>query len=108
MTELRRIDADVKVDSKILADVAEALEPFASRMFKERHGRWMAVVELAHVERTEPGPEEDKAPAVKVRIVGAEIAADELAAGRLRGLQRDMYERRTSGGTLFQPDTQTA
>lgn len=105
MSQLRRIDADVKVDSKILADVAEALEPFADDMFKDRHGRWMAVVELAHTERTEPGPEEDKAPAVKIRIVGIEVAGDELSAGRLRSVQREMYERRTSGGTLFQPES---
>ena len=64
----------IKFDSKVLADVAEALEPHTTNMFKNRHGRWMAVVELAHVERTEPGPDEDKAPAVKVRVVGIEVA----------------------------------
>jgi hypothetical protein len=96
------IDADVKIDSKILTDVAEALEPHATEMFKQRRGRWMAVVELSHVERTEPGPDEDKAPAVKVRVTSIEVAADEITGGRLRGLQREMYDRRTSGGTLFE------
>ncbi|MFE2936684.1 hypothetical protein [Streptomyces sp. NPDC059278] len=102
------IDADVKFDSKVLADVAEALEPHTTAMFKNRHGRWMAVVELAHVERTEPGPDEDKAPAVKVRVVGIEVAGDEISGGRLRQLQRDMYDRRTSGGTLFESDQKSA
>jgi hypothetical protein len=95
------IDADVKFDSKVLTDVAEALEPIAEEMFKQRRGRWMAVIELGHVERSEPGPDEDKNPSVKVRVTTIEVAADEITAGRLRGLQREMYERRTSGGTLF-------
>ena len=98
------IDADVKFDSKILTDVAEALEPHSTEMFQQRRGRWMAVVELAHVERTEPGPDEDKQPTVKVRVTSIEVATDEITGGRLRGLQREMYDRRTSGGTLFQRD----
>ncbi len=102
------IDADVKFDSKVLTDVAEALEPFATEMFKQRRGRWMAVVELSHVERVEPGPDEDKAPAVKVRVTSIEVAADEISAGRLRSVQREMYERRTSGGTLFRQDDEVA
>ncbi|MES9804955.1 hypothetical protein [Streptomyces cinereoruber] len=99
-----RIDADVKIDSKVLTDVAEALEPFASEMFKQRAGRWMAVVELSHTERTEPGPEEDKNPSVKVRITTIEVAADAFTNDRLRNLQRDMYQRRTDAGTLDEID----
>lgn len=95
------IDADVKFDSKVLTDVAEALEPHAEEMFKQRRGRWMAVVELSHVERSEPGPDEDKNPTVKVRVTAIEVAGDEVSAGRLRSVQREMYDRRTSGGTLF-------
>lgn len=33
---------------------------------------------------------------------------DDLRGGRLRSIQREMYEQRTAGGTLFQPDTQSA
>lgn len=94
------IDADVKFDSKVLTDVAEALEPHATAMFRNRQGRWMAIVELSHVERTEPGPEEDKAPSVKIRVSGIEVAADEFTDERLRQEQRDLYRRRTSSGTL--------
>ena len=96
------IDADVKFDSKVLTDVAEALEPHATEMFKQRQGRWMAVVEFGHVERTEPGPDEDKNPTVKIRVTSIEVAGDEVTRGRLRGVQREMYDRRTSGGTLFE------
>ncbi len=102
------IDADVKFDSKVLTDVAEALEPFAEEMFKQRRGRWMVIAELAHVERSEPGPDEDKNPAVKLRVTTIEVAADEITGGRLRGLQREMYDRRTSGGTLFESDSDVA
>ncbi|WP_225825653.1 hypothetical protein [Streptomyces naphthomycinicus] len=105
---LHDIDADVKFDSKVLTDVAEALEPHATEMFKQRRGRWIAIVELAHVERTEPGPDEDKNPAVKLRVTTIEVAADEITGGRLRGLQREMYDRRTSGGTLFADDEDVA
>jgi hypothetical protein len=98
------IDADVKFDSKVLTDVAEALEPHSEEMFKQRRGRWMAVVELSHVERSEPGPDEEKNPTVKLRVTSIEVAADEISGGRLRGVQREMYDRRTSGGTLFEGD----
>lgn len=102
------IDADVKIDSKVLTDVAEALEPFATEMFKQRQGRWMAIVEVGHAERTEPGPDEDKNPSVKIRVTSIEVAGDEVTRGRLRGLQREMYDRRTSGGTLFEHDSDVA
>ncbi|MFE9845822.1 hypothetical protein [Streptomyces goshikiensis] len=95
-----RIDADVKFDTKVLADPAEALEPFSSEMFKQRRGRWMAIVELAHVERTEPGPDEDKNPTVKIRVTQIEVAADAVTDEHLRHLLRDFYVRRTSEGTL--------
>ncbi|MFF9643657.1 hypothetical protein [Kitasatospora aureofaciens] len=91
---------DIKFDSKVIADVAAALAPHADAMFKMRGGRWMAVIELAHAERTEPGPEEDKDPSVKVRVVGIEVAADEFTDERLRQAQQDMYRHRTSKGTL--------
>ncbi|WKD36549.1 hypothetical protein [Streptomyces xanthophaeus] len=95
-----RVDATVKFDSKVLTDPAEALEPFASEMFKQRRGNWMAIVQLSHVERTEPGPDEDKDPSVKIRITQIEVAGDALTQDQLRHLMRDLYERRTSDGTL--------
>ncbi|MFJ6935721.1 hypothetical protein [Streptomyces sp. NPDC101132] len=95
-----RIDADVKLDSKILTDVAEALEPHASEMFKQRQGRWVAVIELAHVERVQPGPDEDKDPSVKLRVTDLEIAPTAAFENEIRQLLRDLHQRRTSEGTL--------
>ncbi|MFF0019134.1 hypothetical protein ACFYQQ_01010 [Streptomyces sp. NPDC005496] len=103
--------ADIKFDSKVLEDVKEALADHAADMFRQRKGRWMAVVELAHVERVEPGPEEDKFPTVKLRIVGIEVADGEYDDERLRELQRGLYRLRTKGGTLdgeLDPDVQNA
>lgn len=102
---------DIKFDSKVLEDVKEALENYAPDMFHQRKGRWMAVVELAHVERVEPGPDEDRFPSVKLRIVAIEVAADEYSDERLRELQRGLYRLRTKGGTLdgeLDPDVQQA
>jgi hypothetical protein len=72
---------DIKLDSKVLADVSAALEPYADQMFKQRAGRWMAVIELAHAERTDE---------------------------RLRQAQQDMYRRRTAAGTLDEVGTYRA
>ncbi|MFJ4847586.1 hypothetical protein [Streptomyces sp. NPDC088733] len=93
---------DIKFDSKVLEAVAEALSPHADDMFKDRAGHWMAIVEFGHVERTEPGIEGDKPQAVKIRVTGIEVAADEFTDEKLRSQQRSMYERRTSRGTLFE------
>lgn len=102
---------DIKFDSKVLEDVKDALSDKAPEMFQQRKGRWMAVVELAHVERVEPGPDEDKFPSVKLRIVSIEVAADDYTDERLRELERGLYRLRTKGGTLdgeLDPDVQQA
>ncbi|MEV7793377.1 hypothetical protein AB0O68_15500 [Streptomyces sp. NPDC087512] len=102
---------DVKIDSKVLEDVKDALADHALEMFRQRKGRWMAVVELAHAERVEPGPDEDKFPSVKIRIVGIEVAPDDFSDERLRELQRGLYRLRTKGGTLdaeLDPDVSRA
>jgi hypothetical protein len=90
----------IKFDSKVLEGVAEALENHADEMFKHRAGHWMAIVELSHVERTEPGPEEEKSPTVKLRVVQIEVAGDHDADERLRGALQQLYRTRTSAGTL--------
>jgi hypothetical protein len=90
----------VKLDSKLIEDVTTALEPFATEMFRKRAGRWMAVVELVHSERTEPGPEEEKDTSVKVRVAQIEIAENIQHDERLREALRELYDRRTGAGTL--------
>lgn len=99
---------EIKFDTKVVADVSRALAPFADTMFKQRAGRWVAVIELAHTERTEPGPDEEKDRAVKVRVTSIEVAADEFTDERLRQVQQDLYRRRTAAGTLDEVDTYRA
>lgn len=91
---------EIKFDSKVLEDVKDSLSPHAAEMFRQRKGRWMAVVELAHVERVEPGPDEEKNPTVKLRVVAMEVAGDDYSDERLREVQRGLYRQRTSKGTL--------
>jgi len=91
---------DIKFDTKVIEDVKEALEDHADTMFKQRKGRWMAIVELAHVERNEPGPDEEKSPSVKLRITSVEVATDDYSDERLREVAQQLYRLRTSSGTL--------
>jgi hypothetical protein len=90
----------IKFDSKVLADVEQAIRPHARDLFRELGAHRMAIVELTSVERTEQGPDEDKDDVVKVRVVDLEIAGDEITDERLRQFLRDLYRRRTADGTL--------
>ena len=90
----------IKFDSKVLADVEKAIRPHARDLFNQLGTHVMAIVEIASVERTEQGPDEEKDDVVKVRIVDLEIAADDIADERLRQQMRDLHRRRTSAGTL--------
>lgn len=89
----------VKIDSKLNTHAENALVPWANSMFSKRDGHWMAVCELAHVERSEPGATEDKEPTVKLRMVHVEVP-DGQHADDLRDIQHALYVLRTKGETL--------
>lgn len=88
-----------KIDSKVVADVEQSLRPHAADMFRQRGGRWMAVVELEHVERTEPAPEEEKEASVKLRVASAEIVTDDHE-DYIRRIAEALYKLRTKANTL--------
>ncbi|TJZ55587.1 hypothetical protein FCH28_09610 [Streptomyces piniterrae] len=90
----------IKFDAKVLADVEKAIRPHAADLFNDLGHHVMAIVEIASVERTEQGPDEEKDDAVKVRVVGIEIAGDEFTEEKLRQQAQTMYRQRTAGGTL--------
>ncbi|KAA6221754.1 hypothetical protein CP973_07050 [Streptomyces albofaciens JCM 4342] len=90
----------IKIDSKVLADVEQAIRPHAKDLFDNLGTARMAIVELASVERTEQGPDEDKDDIVKVRIVDIEIAGDEFTDEKLRQQASAMYRQRSAEGTL--------
>lgn len=90
---------DLKIDSKVTANVEEALGRYVNQMWRKQDGRWVGLFELKHVRREEPGAGEDKAPAVKVRLTQCEIA-DEETEPQIRDLMQLMYKLRTAQGTL--------
>ncbi|MEU7155133.1 hypothetical protein [Streptomyces chrestomyceticus] len=90
----------IKFDSKVIADVEQAIRPHARELFKNLGHRVMAVVEITSVERTEQGPDEEKPDAVKVRITDIEIAGDEFTDEKLRQQASAMYRQRSAEGTL--------
>lgn len=91
----------VKLDSKPSTAAAVALLPHADGLFRDPTKRLVALVELTHVERTQPGPDEDKEQTVKVRITHLEIGDDKLEEP-LRRAMRALYTQRTAYGTLDQ------
>ncbi|MGH3382669.1 MAG: hypothetical protein ACRDP6_48870 [Actinoallomurus sp.] len=90
---------DVKLDSKLTTSSGDALADHATSLYNRLGTSRIGIVELAAVERTTPAPAEDKAPGVKLRIVGLEVAnADQENA--VREAQRALYLQRTARGTL--------
>jgi len=89
----------MKIDSKPSMQASEALAPHASPLFASLGSSRLAVVELRSVERAEPAPDEDKETAVKVRIVGLEVAnADQEET--LRRAMQALHLHRTAYGTI--------
>ncbi len=95
---------EIKLDSKVTKTVASSLARYSDDMFRQREGRWVGVVELQHVERAEPSPEEEKEASVKLRVAHAEIAGP--YESELRDILQALFQLRTSKGTLdeYNPD----
>lgn len=89
----------IKVDGKPSTQAGEALTPHASSLSARLGSSRLAVAELRSVERVEPGPDEDKETAVKVRIVALEIASPEQEE-TLRKALYALHVHRTAWGTL--------
>ncbi len=89
----------VKIDPKPAANATFALEPLTTRLYANPGMRIVAVVELAHVERTQPAPDEDKEASVKLAIKHLEVARDEQEE-YLRKVLRALYLHRTAQGKL--------
>lgn len=89
----------IKLDSKIGGGPSSALEPLVRQIWDKPGCRIIGIVELAHVERTEPAPDTDGDPVVKIRVSGLEIAGKDHE-GALREVQRALFLMRTANGTL--------
>lgn len=89
----------IKLDSKIGGGPSNALEPLVRQIWDKPGTRFVGVVEFAHVERTEPAPDTDGDPSVKIRMSALEVAPKDHE-GAIREVMRAMYSMRTARGTL--------
>lgn len=90
---------DIKLDSKVSAHAAASLERYATKLYNRPGMRIVGVVEFVHVERTQPAPDVDKQPSVKLRMSGLEIANPEQEDA-VRQAQEALYLHRSAQGTL--------
>lgn len=88
-----------KIDGKLAAAAAAGLAPHIASLYANPGQRIIGVVELRHCERTQPAPDEDKEPTVKLRMTHLEIARPEQDE-TLRQVLRALYLHRTASGTL--------
>ncbi|MCW2720492.1 hypothetical protein [Pseudonocardia sp.] len=89
----------VKIDSKVGGGPAAALEPHVLALYSRPGARVVFIGEMAHIERTQPAPDTDGQPSVKMRISSLEIAAKEQE-GAVRQALQALYLQRTAAGTL--------
>ena len=90
---------DIKIEGKVGGQAAAAIEPHAKALYDKPGCRVLAVVELAHTERTQPAPDSEKNASVKLRISGMELPSKEQA-GTIREVMQALHFQRTAAGTL--------
>jgi len=89
----------LKLDSKMSTSAEDVLGQLARQLYDRPGARLVGVLELAHVERTQPAPDTDVEPSVKVRITALEVGRDEQEH-HLREAMRALYLHRTATGTI--------
>lgn len=89
----------LKFDAKVGASAANSLEPHIRPIYDRPGASLLAIVEFRHIERTQPAPDADKDPSVKVRLTSIEIPNRDQE-GAVREAQRALYLQRTASGTL--------
>src|SRR5258705_12591698 len=71
----------------------------ARQLYARPGARLVGILELAHVERSQPAPDTDIEPCVKVRITALEVGREEQEH-HLREAMRALYLHRTASGTI--------
>ena len=89
----------LKIQGKPSAGAVQALQPHVERWYRRSGVRSLAIVELAHVERTEPAKDAEKDRSVTMRISSAEVP-DPDSEDSIREVMRALYLLRTATGTL--------
>ncbi|MFH9826753.1 hypothetical protein [Streptomyces bobili] len=106
---------EIKLDSVALAIEASMTREQRRGLFEKPGRVVVAIVELTSKTYTGHAEDEDKAPSVKVRVTGCEVARTDEDATTLREAKRAMYRGRQIDGTLdevgegpMRPDSQLA
>lgn len=89
----------LKLASALPSAVIESVQDLVKPLFGKPGMRVVGIVELAHVERLEVAPDEDKEPVVTVGMKMLEIAHGEQV-DHLRRAANALYVQRTATGTL--------
>ena len=84
---------------KMTAAAADAMADHIRPLYDKPGGTVLAVVELQHIERTQPGPGSEADAVVTARIAHLEVPVGAQVAP-VRELQRALYLTRTARGTL--------
>jgi hypothetical protein len=89
----------LKLATAMPSSVVAALEDLVKPFYSKPGMRILGIVELAHVDRLEVAPDEDKEPVVTAGIKMLEIAHGEQVE-HLRKAARALHVQRTATGTL--------
>lgn len=89
----------LKLDSKMATAPEDVLGQLAHQLYDRPGARIVGVVELAHVERTQPAPDTDAESSVKMRITALEVGREEQEH-HLREAMRALFLHRTARGTI--------
>ena len=88
-----------KIATKLSNQAMEGLGQYVPGLYANPGKRVVAIVELAHIERNQPAPDEDKEATVTLGIKHLEIANPEQE-NTLRQALRALYTLRTAYGSL--------
>lgn len=89
----------LKFDSNMARAAADSLAPHIRGVYDRPGSSILFVGEARHVERTQPAPDADGDPSVKVRITHMEIPNRDQE-GAIREAMRALHLQRTAQGTL--------
>lgn len=89
----------LKLGSSLSASAQESLDDLISPLFSKPGMRILAITEWAHIERTQPAPDEGKEPSVTMGVKLIEVARGEQVE-HVRKALRALHVQRTARGTL--------
>lgn len=96
--------AEIKFDAKLKKRAADALEAYASEIFKDQTGEWTAVITLTHAARSETVKTEDDFDYLevqaKVAVADIEIVTGDHQAQALAARDAARRQRKTVGTLL--------